>query len=219
MVLGRYGRFVCASQGLPENQLFSVLPIFKKFSKVFELIRLKYLVSTDANAPRVYTLPFKSLYRMQLVDRWDVIPDGPGELRALLDPSFDPGRKVLLEKVPTLIANSGKTGGWVEWKNLSTEETEVRVEASHDCLLLVTDNYASDWKVFPFPDSGQRGYQVMPGDYFLRAIPLKAGKHHFLMKYKPWAFEAGKWVSAVSLAVYFLLVWVAFRKRPASLRV
>ncbi len=41
MVLGRYGRFVCQSQGLSENQLFSVLPIFKKFPAILGITRLK----------------------------------------------------------------------------------------------------------------------------------------------------------------------------------
>jgi hypothetical protein len=219
MVLGRYGRFVCASQGLRENQLFSVLPIFKKFSKIFGLVRLKYLVSTGANQPAVYTLPFKRLARMQLVGRWEVIPDGPVELKTLLDPLFDPGQKVVLENDPALPAASGTTMGRVEWRDLSTEETEIKVEAPQACLLLITDNYSSGWNALPFPDSGQQQYRVMPGDYFLRAIPLKAGKHHFRLKYEPWAFEVGKWVSGVSLGVFFFLMLAAFRKRPAVLRV
>jgi hypothetical protein len=38
---------------------------------------------------------------------------------------------------------------------------------------------------------------------------LKAGKHHFLLEYKPLAFEAGKWVSIASLILYvgMLLGW------------
>ena len=200
--------------------MFSVLPIFHKFPKAFGMLRLKYLLDASLEPPRIYPIPFKTLPRMQLVGGWEVVPDPSERLRTLLGPGFDPGEKVLLESPPSFPSNLGKPGGTVVWNEISTDEVEIAAETVKPCLLLVTDNFASGWRVLPFPGSVQQSYPIMPGDYFLRAIPLTSGKHHFRMMYEPVAFEVGKWVSGGSLLVYLGLLFWAFRKpRPALLRV
>ncbi len=207
MVLGRYGRFVCKSQGLSENQLFSILPIFQKFPPILGITRLKYRLLMNENPIRIYPFNFKALPRMQLVNHWEVIPDGQKILNAMFIPTFDPTRKVFLETAPEPISvQDGGAVGKVEWKDLSTDEIEVRVRTNGPTLLLVTDNYSSGWKAVGLPGSGQSDYRVIPGDYFLRAIPLSAGAHHFILEYRPTAFEIGKWVSILSCILYLGVV-------------
>lgn len=74
---------------------------------------------------------------------------------------------------------------------------------------MITDNYSRGWHTVGLPGLDSYLPPIMPGDTFLTAVPLKAGKHHFLLEYKPLAFEAGKWVSIASLILYvgMLLGW------------
>lgn len=206
MVLGRYGRFICYSQGLGENQLFSTAPILKKIGKIFGMIRLKYLVSTDQEPFGIYPTPFKLLPRMRILNRWEVVPDGKKMLPILSDPAFDPGRKVLLEEPPGILPGPGKAEGTVGWKDLSTDAIEITADLPKAAILLITDNYSRGWKALAEPDSIQKNYRVLPADYILRAIPMAAGKHHLVLDYAPTAFAAGKWVSILSCLLYVVIL-------------
>ena len=212
MVLGRYGRFVCQSQGLPENQLFSVLPIFKKFPPILGITRLKYRVFMNEEPVRIAPYNLKDIPRMQLVNDWEVIADGKKTLNAMMDPSFDPAQKVFLESPPDFVPGRGGSKGEVEWKDLSTDAIEIHARVTGPSLLLVTDNYSSGWKAESLPGSDQSEYRVMPGDYFLRVIPLETGSHHFILEYRPIAFEIGKWVSILSCILYFGVFLFCLRK-------
>lgn len=110
MVLGRYGRFVCESQGISENRLFSVSPVFQKFPAQLALLRLKYRVFIDKNPIRISPFPFKPLPRMLLLNDWAVEPDRQNILKALFSPKFEPGRKVYLETDPGFPPPGVETG-------------------------------------------------------------------------------------------------------------
>ncbi len=206
MILGRYGRFVCRSQGLTENQLFSVVPIFQKFPPVLGILRLKYRFFMNEDPIRIAPFPFKSLPRMQLMNHFQVIPDGDQLLDNLQNNSFDPFRKVFLETMPSVLPGSGEVQGTVSWKDLSTDQIEVRADLPQPELLLITDNYSEGWHAKALPDGVQGRYQVMPADYCLRVIPLSKGNHHFLLEYRPVVFEIGKWVSIVSCILYVVVL-------------
>ncbi len=217
MVLGRYGRFVCYSQGLQENQLFSVLPIYRKFGRIFGMLRLKYLVSADREPVQVYPTPFKLLPRMKLINEWEARPDYKKILEGLFDPKFDPSRKVFLETPPDPLPAPGKIEGNLEWKDLSTDEIEIKADLSKPALLLVTDNYSRGWRVKPLSETAQASFKVLPGNYFLRVIPLSTGRHHFILEYLPTVFVVGKWVSILSCLIYAGILTVYFRgKTPQT---
>jgi hypothetical protein len=218
MIPGRYGRFVCFSQGLSENQLFSVAPIFQKFPPVLGLLRLKYRIFMDEQPIRIAPFPFKAPPRMFLMSQWEVIEDSQKILPALFNPKFDPAQKIYLEKEPGLIPTVGKVHGQVEWKDISTEEIMITADVSKDCVLLITDNYSPGWHTRGLPESGPYQYQVMPGNYFLTAIPLKAGKHHFLLEYRPTIFEIGKWVSIFFCILYFVMLLIGLKGNYLSLK-
>ena len=213
MVLGRYGRFVCASQGLAENQLFSVLPIYKKFVPLFGLLRLKYVISGETDPMELYPTRFKLLPRMTLIQNVQVVPNSKEALDLLLKPGFDFGRNVLLEESPDLLPAPGPVDGTVVWKDLSTDEIEVTTQTSKASLLLVTDNYSKGWRIESFPDSVQSAYRILPADTFLRAVPLAPGRHHFRMEFRPAAFVAGKWVSILSCFLYVGILSAWWRRK------
>src|SRR5205823_3286605 len=50
----------------------------------------------------------------------------------------------------------------------------------------------------------------------LRAIPLTAGKHHFILEYVPWQFTAGKWITILAtITLLGACVFVVARSRKA----
>ena len=68
-----------------------------------------------------------------------------------------------------------------------------------------------------------RGFQgvgmndnVMPADLTLRAVPLSAGRHHFLMKYRPGIFDIGKTVSEFSWLAFGIASFLVFRPRKKT---
>jgi hypothetical protein len=213
MVLGRYGRFVCFSQGLTEDRLFSVVPIFRKFSKVFGMVRLKYLITLDQDPIDVYRTPFEVLPRMLLVYDWEVKRDAAGILPALFEPAFDPLRKVFLESDAGFPTSEEGPEGKVRWKDLNTDQIEIEVETPRNAILLVTDNYSSGWRAVSLSDGHSESYRVMPANYFLRAVPVRAGRHRFLLEYRPWVFEIGKWVSLLSGLLYVGMLIMLFKQR------
>jgi len=213
MVLGRYGRFVCRTQNLRENQLFSVVPIFQKFPPVLGMLRLKYRIFMNEDPIRIAPFPFKSLPRMQLMKDYRVIPNKDQLLDAMQSDSFDPSREVFLESAPPVVPGPEKVKGTVSWKDLSTDQIEITAKLPQAELLLISDNYSEGWRARALPDSGQDHYQVMPADYCLRAIPLSEGNHHLLLEYRPAAFEIGKWVSIVSCILYVVVLLPVVRRR------
>jgi hypothetical protein len=216
VVPSRYAQFVCYSQGIPENKLYSTSPVFTKLGKTFGLVRLKYLFISDGDDYRVLQIPLHPMPRMTLVSHWTIESNHQAELAAITSNRFDPKEGVVLEKDPALSISSlgGKEG--LKWFDHSTDLIEVEATTNHPSVLLVTDNYDPGWKAEALADSGQKKYEAQPGDYFLRAVPLQAGYHHFILKYEPWGFEVGKWVSLLSCFLYVGILLAVHRQNKRS---
>jgi hypothetical protein len=213
MVLRRYGQFVASSQGLEDNRLFSVMPVFSRFTPIFGLIRLKYLLSEGSPGLSCQQLPFPTLTRFQWIDHWEILTE-PGAVRnELFQPRFDFFHKILLEKNPLFplgLAGGGKSLSWHEW---DSEHIEIEATLTKPSVLLVTDNYSEGWHAIPINKDLVNRYQVVPGDYFLQAIPLGAGRHHFMLEYKPSAFSLGLRISALSGFLYLVVLYELVRRR------
>ncbi len=218
MVLGRYGRFICRTQNLTENQLFSVVPIFQKFPSILGMLRLKYRVFMNEDPIRIAPFPFKGLPRMKLMANWKIVSDGSKALDEIFNDSFDPFRKVILESSPDFPPSPGEAKGTVSWEDLSTDKIEIKADLPEAELLLITDNYSEGWSAEAFQDSGQNRYRVLPADYFLRAVPLSKGHHHFFLEYRPTVFEIGKWVSIVSLILYVVMLLMGLKRTLVSMK-
>jgi hypothetical protein len=126
---------------------------------------------------------------------------------AMRDPSFNPGKVVLLESEPEPHPDSDATG---TARLISDQPDELVVEADTDkpALLLITDLYDSNWRAEALPGSVQSSYHLMPADYILRAVPLAAGHHRLRIVYEPPSFPIGVAISGTAWALWIgLLVW------------
>ena len=57
---------------------------------------------------------------------------------------------------------------------------------------------------------------MLPADYVVRGIALPAGNRRLRVEYAPGAFRVGRWVSALSLALFLAVVSVHVRRRAQA---
>jgi len=98
----------------------------------------------------------------------------------------------------------------------SAGELTIEADLPHPAILLITDAYSSGWRVRPLETTAQKPYQVLPGDYTIRAVPLAAGHHHFQLEYLPQAYVRGKWLTLTSLLLFLPVVFYFLQKNRLS---
>lgn len=216
MVLRRYAEF---SDWAKRPELHG------RTSLLWRLFRLQ--LQPQKTPPfRLAPLPWQTLAHAQLVPHCKVVPN-PSEALALMEKAeFDPRQTVLLEgPVEDAPADDGPGGvlppnppagesGSVEMTAISTDEMDIRASTPRPAILLISDNYATGWEarsVEAIPP--QPSYQVVRGDYVLRAIPLAAGKHHLRLEYHPWGWVIGRWISLAAAVIYLLGGAICLRSR------
>lgn len=210
MLPSRYAEFVARTQGLAPSDL--VVTLLARVSPIFGMLRLRYLVFDEGDHTRVVPTEFAELPRATLVPRWRVVRDRDAALAALMDPTFDPRREVLLELDPR--PRFGDAGGEasgvggardsVRVVDLSTDRLELWAESSTQAVLVLSDAYSAGWKVTPAEEGDARTYEILPADYVLRGIALAPGRHHLFMEYRPTGFLVGRVISIAALLAYAL---------------
>ncbi len=161
----------------------------------FDLLRCRYVLVPEGlpkSPPGIYENP-ETLPRFSLLRDYVVLDNPRYILETLSEPSFDPRRTVVLEQAPDPAPDPAAafTPSEVVVEDESSDHVTLRVTLSTPAILLMTDPYSTGWGIQPLPDSTQKKYRLLPGDYALRAVPLSAGAHHFRMEYLPPAFGLG----------------------------
>jgi len=198
----RYALFAAKSQELGFADILKG-SFFTHLSQPLGLLRLRYVFRGKEGPSVSEPTGLKEVPRAFLTGRWEVM--GPEAiLGKVTDPSFDPRQEALLETDPGL-GMPGEVLGTVKMKDLDSDRIEIEAETPKPAVLVVTDNYSRGWKVEPLEGSDQKAFQVIPAYGFQRAVPLGPGRHHFLMEYRPAAFEVGKWISLFSWAAFLIL--------------
>jgi hypothetical protein len=210
-VLRRYAEFIAYSQGQDPDHVTQFLE-FKHLSPLLALLRFQYAIESDGGPLKIDESPLPPLPHVLLVSDAKVLAGRDAILAALGDPVFDPQETVLLESAPSPAPVAGATG---TAKLVSSTPDQLTIEADTDkpAILLVTDLYAHGWRAEPLPGSVQSSYDLMPGDYILRAIPLQAGHHALRLVYAPAAFPSGLAVSAAAWLAWLAAAVVLTRQR------
>jgi hypothetical protein len=225
--LRRYEDFVNFNQGHKIGSVQEFLEI-TRYRPLYKFLRCKYVfvVKGDKKGNIHYNVTAKSdaLPHLLLVNQWKVLSGTKQILTSMKSPSFPAQEKVILESNPTF--NSAKVtpvaDNKVQLIRSTSQWLDIKATVTKKSILLITDAYAKGWKVFPYADSAQQKYDVMPADYILRGIPLSPGTHHFRLEYAPDAFYLGRNISLTALSIY-LLAWLALlaitlRKRNLTRR-
>jgi hypothetical protein len=175
----------------PDRYTFNLLRI----SRVFRLLRCAYIFRHNAQQPFIKMRD--PMPHLQLMNRYVIFKDSHA-IDAALVGDFDFMHQVILQDIPSP-APAGKAGkaGQVKLVSQSINNLEIEADLPAAALLFITDAYAPGWHaraVEKNPD--QDTYEVLRADSVLRAIPLAAGHHHFVLSYTPPGWWAGIGLSA-----------------------
>ena len=214
LVLRRYAQFIAASQGEDPDAADQFMS-FTRMPPVFGMLRLRYFFEKAPTRPPVVRFD-NPLPRLSLFGAATVVPDRDERLRMLLASDFDPRTTLLLERESPIALSGMPSRVLIEQQDSSTDHLNLVVDIDRSALLLITDNYSTGWRIVTreAPRAAQKGYEILPANHTLMAVPLTAGRHYLRLEYSPLEFRIGKWISLVSLAAYVLAAaWLILRRR------
>jgi hypothetical protein len=194
LVPARYGQFISFTQGINPDQAEPALA-FRYHLPIYEIFRCRYSIFPAVKAQIHDILPHVALMRdyILLTKRGDIFD-------TLIDVRFDEESEVILESRPDPEPAPSARPGYAAVVESGTDYLVIEVETDAPALLLVTDDYSAGWRARPIEPGPQSRYEILPADYCLRAVPLKAGHHKILMEYAPRGFRIGRWISIVAAA-------------------
>jgi hypothetical protein len=142
-----------------------------------------------------------------------VVADKEEALSTLRRPDFDPGRTVLLYKDPGFSPGPETMVGTARVATYDCNEVRINASLTVPGLLVLTDNYLPDWKVYV----DGRPAELLQAYHTFRAVALPAGEHDVAFRYESKYYKLGSYISLLS--VIFLCGTLGFalirRKRVA----
>ncbi len=198
LLVGRYARFLARANEVPLEQSLRLLG----------LLNVRYILEPGplGDLKPVHTTPHVRIYRNPyalprawVVHRARVMPDPEALLLALAEPAFDPLREVLLEEPVPLpggagepLAQTTQNRGKVPLAlQVRPSEVTIDVALAEPGYLCLSQTFYPGWEARvdgePVP--------LVRGDFLLTVVPLSAGEHQVVLRYRPLSFWAGAVVS------------------------
>ncbi|MFH1800839.1 MAG: YfhO family protein [Candidatus Omnitrophota bacterium] len=212
MLLGRYSDFVKNFQNAYEQDPAMILsgPESGFDYKMMDFLNVRYFFTKIAVTPKkdlplvfqdthnkVYLNP-QALPRAFLVTDYRIISQKQDILKAVRDPSFEFQTSVILEDKPRLSekpARSRFDPASVSFERYEPDRIKLRVNASQDSILVLSENYYPGWKAF------LDGLEVpiFRSDYTFRSVEVPKGQHSVEFIFQPASFRWGLAVSFIFL--------------------
>ena len=175
------------------------LPIFYNASLLQEpsltdlrLLGARYLIvpnnaTPTVDAQKVMSEGGFSLYsvdgwepRTSVVPDWTVLPDPTNALSQVMEKTFDPGTRAIVEQDPGIEPTAGGLPGQSVYNEKWPEDVSVSVRAPSPSLLVVRNSYDPGWSATvdgkPAP--------LLHADWFLQAVPVPLGDHEVRLVYR-----------------------------------
>lgn len=153
------------------------------------------------------------LPRTYIVHNWKVVSDIKDQFQSILDQSFDPSKTVIIEKEPQLedlAAQSNNSHNEkidiAEITKYNANSVYVRATLSKPGLLILSDTYDQNWKVYI--DCSKIPTNIYVANHSFRAVPLKEGAHDVEFRYIPYSFHVGIVVSILTILVIAILLFI-----------
>jgi hypothetical protein len=131
-------------------------------------------------------------------------------LEILSSPEWDPLAEVLLAAPVGAGTGAPDAGSPADVVRYAPEEIVVRADLSGPGWLVLGEWYYPGWRA---QVDGERG-TVLRADYGLRAVPLEAGPHEVVLRFRPASVTMGGLISGVSLL--FVLLAAFWWRRKAE---
>ncbi len=138
--------------------------------------------------------------RVRLVHRAWLRDRLPLMIDALADPSFDLQRDILLEEEVSETGGTGDAsadGPVEEWARIVRYEDarmEVEFEAAEKGWLWLGDAWYPGWEA----ELDVEPVEILRANAAFRAVPVPAGRHTVVFRYRPRSLKIGAWISVLS---------------------
>ncbi|MCK4546038.1 MAG: hypothetical protein KAW17_01230 [Candidatus Eisenbacteria sp.] len=171
--------------------------------RILDLYNTKYVITgrrlTGGAFEEVMTMGDLHLYRNRtvlprafVVFDYEVIPQGADAMERLLEPEFDYRRTLILaEHPPGLTADQSRDPVQAEVLAYGPNEIRVGTRTEAPGLLFLGDNYFPYWR----GSVDGRAVPVLRCDCAFRAVPVPAGSHEVVLRYRSEPLVAGGIVS------------------------
>ena len=151
------------------------------------------------------------LPRAYMVYQMHIIRDDRAALARLTDGTFDFRERVILsEELPEMAQLPGTPGeSVVQFLSYGSDRVTLRVSTRPAGILVVSDVYASGWKVRV---DGVEA-DIVRANYAFRAVFVPEGEHVITFDYQPASFQIGRLLSIMGLVTWVLgALWSVVRK-------
>jgi hypothetical protein len=207
----RYAQLIYASQGLKVEEAKNYIVLRSMPTPIRRMLRIEAILLNHDNPPFIKTpgaLPMASLVPLPFV-----VKDRDELLKLVTSEQFDPQISVALESTPPFELASSLDPGEVKTLETGTDFMLLDANVKSPSFLLITQSFSRHWKVKSVL-SPQVSFEVMPANWALMGIPLKAGRHILRIEYSPTSFVVGAWISGLSSSAFLALVgWQIFSTR------
>jgi uncharacterized membrane protein YfhO len=195
--------------------------------KFLQLLNVEYLVTNCLSEEQVLKLSSEGynkvfegnvevfrtanvLPRAFVVHKARVIRDKDKRLKAIRSSSFTPSQEVILEEtVPKDIKTSNSDSNSQDKVTIiksDAHQTSVSVSLEKDGFLVLSDTFFPGWEAYV---DGKRE-KIYQADHFIRAVPLKKGKHRVRFVFNPITYRLGLIISSCALIFFLLVMGVIF---------
>jgi len=131
------------------------------------------------------------------------VPREEQALQAVLAPSFDPFREVILEGSEGAgVAPCHRSPAVTQLVSLDDGSLRISVHSLDNGYLVLSDTYYPGWQATLDGVS----VPILRADYAFRAVQIPPGDHLVEFFYHPLSFWGGAWLSALTLAALAMLV-------------
>jgi hypothetical protein len=109
----------------------------------------------------------------------------------MLSDAFDPAREVVLSEPPPIELDGSTPTGTVTWLTRTPNELRLAVSTDRPALLVVADNWFPAWRATVDGEDAP----VLRAYHTLRAVPVRAGEHEVVMRYRSRIVTVSLWLS------------------------
>lgn len=122
-----------------------------------------------------------ALPRVKVFTSWETVSDDKKILEELKAPNFNPSSKVFVSGETASRRDATNATAKAEFIKYAPKEFSVKTESDAEGILMVTDKYTPNWKVWV--DGKEQ--PLLRVNYIMRGVQLPAGNHQVEFKYRP----------------------------------
>jgi hypothetical protein len=145
--------------------------------------------------------------RASLYGSWTVAPSPDAARKAVVDPAFDPGSSVVLERDPGVSADVVPPGGpgTAVYRQDSSTSGTILVDAKVPGVVLIRNPFGPGWHA----TVDGRSVAVTPGDFVDQAVAVPAGHHVIQVRFDDPSIGWGLLGTVIALALLLGLAGAA----------